>query len=270
MPSLITSLLLQKRLTILIQMEEPQLLKKFKRCSSRNLIRHLHRHRVALTILIQIKEHQLPRRCSSQSLIRHLQLHLVGHPKLDLPGRALVALRLLISPAEVRPPPKEKEKQKKKIHRNRGATAILTSSPYKAKLLSNNPNPKANAKERKVKQKKEKPKGKEEDARKKKGKEKERNPHGRKGKKRKIENDSSSEEENEEWLPLTDEDDNDDGDSCMICNQLVSETALGVNWSICSVCKDVAHDICSGIDPDDGQPFLCNFCTDLVAKFSLK
>ncbi|KAF6197851.1 hypothetical protein GE061_008821 [Apolygus lucorum] len=62
----------------------------------------------------------------------------------------------------------------------------------------------------------------------------------------------------------------DKADSCVHCNQHISEMALGDSWSICSVCSETAHDSCSGFDPDKGKPFVCTFCTDLVPQIHMK
>ncbi|KAF6197543.1 hypothetical protein GE061_008507 [Apolygus lucorum] len=72
------------------------------------------------------------------------------------------------------------------------------------------------------------------------------------------------------FIISTDDNDNDNADSCVHCNQHISEMALGDSWSICSVCSETAHDSCSGFDPDEGKPFVCAFCTDLVPQIHMK
>ncbi|KAF6214668.1 hypothetical protein GE061_009411 [Apolygus lucorum] len=72
------------------------------------------------------------------------------------------------------------------------------------------------------------------------------------------------------FIISTDDNDDDNADSCVHCNQHISEMALGDSWSICSVCSETAHDSCSGFDPDEGKPSVCAFCTDIVPQIHMK
>ncbi|KAF6204838.1 hypothetical protein GE061_019001 [Apolygus lucorum] len=135
------------------------------------------------------------------------------------------------SPEDIRPFPKESEKRKKRINKNRGATAILTASPYKAKLQdAETSKKKAKPNVKNNLQKNEQPNVKGVTAGKKRGR-----PKGKKNKKRTVQQDFSSDEEsnNEEWQPSTD-DENDSGDACMYCDQLLCETPLSESWSMCT------------------------------------
>uniref|UniRef100_A0A146KT86 Tigger transposable element-derived protein 6 n=1 Tax=Lygus hesperus TaxID=30085 RepID=A0A146KT86_LYGHE len=173
----------------------------------------------------------------------------------------------LISPEEIRPFPKEKEKRKRRVNRNRGATDILTSSPYKAKLMETlSKTEKSPTTGRKPRQKS---RG-EKEMRNAKGADKEEaQKKKKKGKKRKISSSEGEEEEDEVWVPSSDEDNEECTDACMHCNALLSDNMTQEEWSACSVCKELAHDSCSGFDPAQQENFVCDFCKTLAPEVTI-
>jgi hypothetical protein len=65
--------------------------------------------------------------------------------------------------------------------------------------------------------------------------------------KTRINQDSSSDEENEEATYI-------------FCTELYSESKMEDSMIMCAHCKGWAHEACAGVEPDDDEIFICDFC----------
>lgn len=56
----------------------------------------------------------------------------------------------------------------------------------------------------------------------------------------------------------TEEEEMDMPDACIFCNQILSKKRQEDGWIQCSICKEWAHEICSGQKEEDDD-FVCDF-----------
>ncbi|GBO01345.1 hypothetical protein AVEN_144731-1 [Araneus ventricosus] len=140
-----------------------------------------------------------------------------------------------ISPAVVMPFPRETERIIKRVNdKRRGKTAILTSSPYKAELVTIE---------------------RERSGKKNKGKralfKKNNNPTPAKDKK-------ANKKKMEEPVTSSDEEQESD-DACSFCNDLYSNSKDREGWIRCNRCRGWAHEACSNAEEGEVN-FICDYC----------
>lgn len=171
-----------------------------------------------------------------------------------------------ISPKDIRPVPHFNRETAKTKTTKRGKTAVLTESPYKNELIVE------------IEARKKKPV--------KRNLNLEQEVKNLKGKSRKIEfskgndpeeieNDQTRRKKGKSTVETTlkgcrkktepsheasdSSEDEEENVACLICNDLFSNSKSCEGWVMCYKCKRWAHEICAGIDEDDGQ-YECDFC----------
>ncbi|GBM76068.1 hypothetical protein AVEN_167488-1 [Araneus ventricosus] len=140
-----------------------------------------------------------------------------------------------ISPAVVMPFPRETERIIKRVNdKRRGKTAILTSSPYKAELVTieRERSDKKNKRKRALFKKNNNPTP----------------AKDKKAKKKKMEEPVTSSDEEQE-----------SDDACIFCNDLYSNSKDREGWIQCNRCRGWAHEACSNAEEGEVN-FICDYC----------
>lgn len=164
-----------------------------------------------------------------------------------------------VTPADLIPLPKIVGKRCN-LKKKRMDTSILTSTPYK-NYLEEEVNQKAD-KENRKKEKENRKKEKENRKTIKKtiSKKKQKGKGVGKGvsnRRKKISDSSSSSE-----------DENDA--ECLFCTEPFSRDNKGEGWIQCSLCYKWGHEACAGVDDDDPDRFICDFCVRSPGKKRLE
>ncbi|KAL8605212.1 hypothetical protein ACOMHN_031153 [Nucella lapillus] len=145
---------------------------------------------------------------------------------------------------DLSPIPKMQPKRKS-AGRKREVAEVLTSSPYKAKLVERQAKKKATEEKKKATEEKKKvaETNKKEAESRNKPKAGNSKTKARKGKKRRQESDEESSDENEEW-------------PCLVCGELFCNSRSRETWVQCQICLLWAHEECT-----PGLPyFICPNC----------
>lgn len=143
-----------------------------------------------------------------------------------------------ISPSDVMKLPHAERKVT--TNSRRGKTAVLTSSPYKAELISSQEkNPKLKSQKRK-------------------GTLQVSPPPMQRLRLTKIPQQKPAAHKKHENKNLSDSEEDDPDVACLFCDDLFSNSASNESWIMCVSCKQWAHEECTG--KEDCTQFICDIC----------
>ena len=148
-------------------------------------------------------------------------------------------MKSFYSPEDIVPYPKATQRNEKS-KRARGKTCIITNSPYKSELVNKTPKPKSTT---------------------------------MKAKKKlsllpatistssKLQNSTPARKKCKTTEVPDSEDSENEDCICIFCNDAYSASNKGDGWVRCGAgCGDWAHDACAGLDEDDLEDYVCDYC----------